>query len=97
MKRYAIGIDVGGTNTKFGVVDPEGNILVQDRILTNSDAPVEQFITVLSTKLKPMIEQYGGVDSFIGIGMGAPNANYYKGTIEYAANLKEWKGVVPHG
>jgi glucokinase len=95
MKRYAIGIDVGGTNTKFGVVDPEGNILVQDRILTNSDAPVEQFITVLSTKLKPMIEQYGGVDSFIGIGMGAPNANYYKGTIEYAANLKEWKGVVP--
>ena len=95
MKRYAIGIDVGGTNTKFGVVDPEGNILVQDRILTNSDAPVEQFITALSTKLKPMIEQYGGVDSFIGIGMGAPNANYYKGTIEYAANLKEWKGVVP--
>lgn len=95
MNRYAIGIDVGGTNTKFGVVDPEGNILVQDRILTNSDAPVEQFITALSTKLKPMIEQYGGVDSFIGIGMGAPNANYYKGTIEYAANLKEWKGVVP--
>jgi glucokinase len=95
MNRYAIGIDVGGTNTKFGVVDPEGNILVQDRILTNSDAPVEQFISALSTKLKPMIEQYGGVDSFIGIGMGAPNANYYKGTIEYAANLKEWKGVVP--
>lgn len=95
MKKYAIGIDVGGTNTKFGVVDPEGNILVQDRILTNSDVPVEQFITALSTKLKPMIEQYGGVDSFIGIGMGAPNANYYKGTIEYAANLKAWKGIVP--
>jgi glucokinase len=95
MKRYAIGIDVGGTNTKFGVVDPEGTILVQDRILTHSDAPVEQFIASLSTKLKPMIEQYGGVDSFIGIGMGAPNANYYKGTIEYAANLKEWKGIVP--
>lgn len=95
MKRYAIGIDVGGTNTKFGVVDPEGTILVQDRILTHSDAPVEQFIATLSTKLKPMIEQYGGVNSFIGIGMGAPNANYYKGTIEYAANLKEWKGIVP--
>lgn len=95
MKRYAIGIDVGGTNTKFGVVDPEGTILVQDRILTHSDAPVEQFIATLSTKLKPMIEQYGGIDSFVGIGMGAPNANYYKGTIEYAANLKEWKGIVP--
>ncbi len=95
MKRYAIGIDVGGTNTKFGVVDSDGNILTQDRILTNSDAPVEQFIKTLSLKLKPMIDHYGGVENFVGIGMGAPNANYYKGTIEYAANLKEWKGVIP--
>lgn len=94
-EKYAIGVDVGGTNTKFGVVDREGNILMQDRILTNADKPVEFFIQSLSEKLKPMIEKYGGVQNFVGIGMGAPNANYYKGTIEYAANLKEWKGIVP--
>ena len=94
-KQYAIGIDVGGTNTKFGVVDRDGRILVQDRILTCSDKPVQYFIDSLSEKLQPMIDQYGGVQNFVGIGMGAPNANYYHGTIEYPANLKEWKGITP--
>jgi len=95
MKKYAIGIDVGGTNTKFGVVDTHGTILIQDRILTQSDQKVETFIDNLAAKLLPMIRQYGGIENFEGIGMGAPNANYYKGTIEYAANLKEWKGIIP--
>lgn len=93
-KKYAIGIDVGGTNTKFGVVNREGEILVQDRIKTNDKESVHDFIESLSAKLKPMIEAYGGTQAFQGIGMGAPNANYYKGTIEYAANLK-WKGIIP--
>ncbi|MEC5395033.1 ROK family protein [Bergeyella sp. RCAD1439] len=93
-KKYAIGIDVGGTNTKFGVVNREGEILVQDRIKTNDKESVHDFIESLSVKLKPMIEAYGGTQAFQGIGMGAPNANYYKGTIEYAANLK-WKGIIP--
>ncbi|QHN64535.1 ROK family protein [Bergeyella cardium] len=90
----AIGIDVGGTNTKFGIVNKQGQILMQDRIKTNERENAEGFIEVLAEKLLPMIEQNGGVENFIGIGMGAPNANYYKGTIEYAANLK-WKGVIP--
>ncbi len=91
---YAIGIDVGGTNTKFGIVDKKGKILVQDRIKTNAQDSVDGFIEDLAAKLEPMIKQYGGIENFVGIGMGAPNANYYAGTIEYAANLK-WKGIIP--
>lgn len=93
-EKYAIGIDVGGTNTKFGVVNRNGEILIQDRIKTNEKENVEGFIEVLAEKLQPMIDQYGGPEAFVGIGMGAPNANYYQGTIEYAANLK-WKGIIP--
>lgn len=93
-EKYAIGIDVGGTNTKFGVVNRKGEILIQDRIKTNEKENVEGFIEVLAEKLQPMIDQFGGPEAFVGIGMGAPNANYYQGTIEYAANLK-WKGIIP--
>lgn len=92
--KLAIGVDVGGTNTKFGIVNQQGEILIQDRIKTNEKETVEGFIDLLAEKLLPMIEQFGGVENFVGLGMGAPNANYYKGTIEYAANLK-WKGVIP--
>lgn len=92
--KYAIGVDVGGTNTKFGVVDANGTILVQDRIKTNAHDSVDGFIEDLAEKLQPMIDQFGGKENFVGIGMGAPNANYYAGTIEYAANLK-WKGIIP--
>ena len=94
IENYAIGIDVGGTNTKFGVVNRKGEILIQDRIKTNEKENVEGFIDVLAEKLQPMIDQFGGPEAFVGIGMGAPNANYYQGTIEYAANLK-WKGIIP--
>lgn len=94
MKKYAIGIDVGGTNTKFGIVDREGKILTQDRILTNAKETVQGFIEDLYEKLTPMIQQVGGVSQFTGIGIGAPNGNYYTGNIEHAANLK-WKGIVP--
>ena len=94
MSRYAIGIDVGGTTTKFGVVNATGEILVQDRIPSNQHELVDEFIDSLYSKLQPMIEQYGGVDHFAGIGMGAPNGNIYSGTIEYAPNLR-WKGIIP--
>jgi len=94
MGNYTIGIDIGGTNTKFGVVDQNGHILEQDRMLTNSPDGVNQFISELEEKLTPMIERNGGTENFIGIGAGAPNGNYYTGNIEYAANLK-WEGVIP--
>lgn len=94
MADFAIGIDIGGTNTKFGVVDRHGNILEQDRVLTNEHETVQEFIDDLHTKLVPMIEKVGGPSKFTGIGIGAPNGNYYTGNIEYAANLK-WRGIIP--
>lgn len=92
--KYAVGIDVGGTTTKFGIVNNNGEILEQDRIPSNAHDTVEEFIDDLYDKLMPMINKVGGVDHFVGIGMGAPNGNIYSGTIEYAPNLR-WKGIIP--
>jgi glucokinase len=94
MAAYAIGIDIGGTNTKFGTVDRNGNILEQDRLLTNEHESIQGFIDDLHKKLSPMIDKLGGPGNFAGIGAGAPNGNYYTGNIEYAANLK-WRGIIP--
>ena len=94
MADYAIGIDIGGTNTKFGVVDRNGHILDQDRTLTNAHESVQEYIEDLYEKIRPMIDRAGGIDKFAGIGVGAPNGNYYTGNIEYAANLK-WQGIIP--
>ncbi len=94
MEKFSVGIDIGGTTTKFGIVDNKGNILEQDRIPTNEHEVVEDFLEDLYAKLFPMIKKSGGVGNFIGIGMGAPNGNIYSGTIEYAPNLK-WKGIIP--
>lgn len=93
-KEYAVGIDIGGTTTKFGIVDRNGKILEQDRVPSNAHEVVEDFISDLHAKLQPMIDKAGGIDNFVGIGMGAPNGNFYTGTIEYAPNLK-WKGIIP--
>ncbi|HMK26010.1 MAG TPA: ROK family protein [Chitinophagaceae bacterium] len=94
MAEFAIGIDIGGTNTKFGIVDKNGKILKQDRLLTNKHEAVQDFIDELHKKLMPMIHEAGGLKKFIGIGIGAPNGNFYTGNIEYAANLK-WRGIIP--
>jgi glucokinase len=94
MHDLAIGIDIGGTNTKFGIVDRTGHILKQDRLLTNKHEAVQDFINDLHEKLTPMINEAGGKEKFAGIGIGAPNGNYYTGNIEYAANLK-WRGIIP--
>ena len=92
--KYAIGIDVGGTTTKFGIVNAAGEILVQSRIPSNEHDFIEDFIHELYTKMQPMIIQVGGIENIVGVGMGAPNGNIYTGTIEYAPNLK-WKGIIP--
>lgn len=94
MEKYVIGIDIGGTSTKFGIVDRNGVIVEQSRMSTVEHDDVEEFINELSTKLAPMIEKAGGKKNFAGIGAGAPNGNYYTGNIEYAANLK-WRGIIP--
>jgi glucokinase len=94
MTDLAVGIDIGGTNTKFGIVDRKGNILSQDRTLTNAHETAQEFIEDVYSRLFPMISKNGGIKEFAGIGIGAPNGNYYTGNIEYAANLK-WKGIIP--
>ncbi len=94
MSTYSLGIDIGGTTTKFGIVNSKGEILAQDRIPSNEHEVVEEFIDDLYAKLEPMMKKVGGTKNFIGIGIGAPNGNIYSGTIEYAPNLK-WKGIIP--
>ena len=89
-----LGIDIGGTGTKFGVVDENGKILFQDTIVTCENDDPAHFIDRLDSALKPVFEKFGGKDRFKGIGIGAPNGNFYTGTIELAPNLK-WRGVVP--
>jgi glucokinase len=94
MHEYAVGIDIGGTNTKFGIVARNGHIVKQDRLQTNKHEVVQEFIDELHAKLTPMIIEAGGPEKISGIGIGAPNGNYYTGNIEYAANLK-WRGIIP--
>lgn len=92
--QYAIGIDIGGTNTKFGIVDTRGDIYYRGAISTRKHETVEAFIDELYNAIQPAIESVGGNVEIKGIGVGAPNGNYYKGTVEYAPNLT-WKGIVP--
>ena len=94
MEQLAIGIDIGGTGTKFGIVDRVGNLLFSSEMSTKKHDTIESFIEELHANMLPLIEQAGGIGRFIGIGVGAPNGNYYSGTIEYAPNLP-WKGIIP--
>lgn len=92
--QYALGIDIGGTNTKFGIVDTRGDILYRGAISTKKHEDVHDFIDELYEAIKPSVETVGGWGKIKGIGVGAPNGNYYKGTVEYAPNLT-WTGIVP--
>jgi glucokinase len=93
-QQFAIGIDIGGTNTKFGLVNHRGDISYHGAILTHKHERIEDFINDLYEAIMPAINDSGGIEVIRGIGIGAPNGNIYKGTIEYAPNLK-WKGVIP--
>ena len=94
LQQLAIGIDIGGTNTKFGIVDRNGNILFSSEISTRGYPTVEGFLDELHKSMHSLIEEAGGPGRMRGIGVGAPNGNYYTGTIEYAPNLP-WKGIIP--
>ncbi|QOI98083.1 MAG: ROK family protein [Flammeovirgaceae bacterium] len=91
MSDITIGIDIGGTNTKFGIADRQGNVLFQDKISTQSYNDFTDYIHDLSAKIKTALP---AGHTLLGIGVGAANGNYYKGTIEHATNLK-WKGIIP--
>lgn len=93
-KPYVVGIDIGGTNTVFGIVDARGSIVAINSIKTGAYAQADEYVDAVCKNLLPLIEANGGVDKIKGIGIGAPNGNYYSGTIEFAPNLP-WKGIIP--
>jgi glucokinase len=94
LEALAIGIDIGGTGTKFGIVDRVGNVLFSSEISTRKHTDVNDFIDELHSELSKLIDNVGGIGRIKGIGVGAPNGNFYTGTIEYAPNLP-WKGIIP--
>ena len=91
--KLSIGIDIGGTNTVFGLVDIHGVCISQDKIKTSDFPIVDDFVSLVSLKIKELISKSPS-SKIVGMGIGAPNGNYYKGTIDFAPNLK-WKGVIP--
>lgn len=94
IKPYVVGIDIGGTNTVFGIVDARGNVLASSSIKTQRHQQFDDYIAELHEELSKLIEENCGIERVKGIGVGAPNANYYTGNIEHAANLP-WKGIIP--
>lgn len=93
-KQYVVGIDIGGTNTVFGVVDARGTILYSAAIKTGIYPNIDDYVTDLAKGLDLIINQAGGREKIKGIGVGAPNGNYFTGSIEFAPNLP-WKGKIP--
>ena len=93
MKEVVAGIDIGGTNTVLGLVEKTGNIIAEGNLKTMDYPDIHDFVSALDTTIKEMIEANPGF-KLAAIGIGAPNANYHRGTIELAPNLA-WKGIVP--
>jgi len=93
-KPYVIGMDMGGTNTVFGIVDTRGTVVSKGAVKTSTHQDVNLYIEDIYVQLSKLIEAVGGIDKIKGIGVGAPNGNYYTGNIEFAPNLP-WKGVIP--
>ncbi|MBQ5750363.1 MAG: ROK family protein, partial [Bacteroidaceae bacterium] len=85
---YVVGIDIGGTNTVFGIVDTRGNVLADGSIKTPAHAEFKDYVDQLYTALSELIKTAGYEGQIAGIGVGAPNACYYTGNIESPANLR---------
>lgn len=93
-KPYVIGMDMGGTNTVFGIVDARGNVISKAAVKTGVHQDINLYVQDIYDELIKLIDDVGGVSVIKGIGVGAPNGNYYTGNIEFAPNLN-WKGVIP--
>ena len=93
-KKYVIGVDIGGQTSKLGIVDARGNVVAQSVIRTDTHEDVNLYVKDLGAAIRTLATQVeGGLESIRGVGIGAPNGNYYRGTIEFAPNLK-WRGVI---
>ena len=87
IKPYVIGLDLGGTNSVFGIVDARGDIKATTAIKTGGYEKVEDYVDACVDALQVIIDQVGGIEKIKAMGIGAPNGNYYNGTIEFAPNL----------
>ena len=94
MKPYVLGIDIGGTNTVFGLVDTRGMVIASGSIKTAKHSNIDDYIDELYTEATRLMEANDAVDKVHGIGIGAPNANYFTGTIEDGVNLP-WPTPIP--
>ncbi len=95
MKPYSIGIDIGGTNTKCGIVDQQGEVLEKEVIPTNVHRNIDVYLNEVHETILGLLKKCNKTTEDIhGIGIGAPNANMNTGTLEHATNLP-WKGVIP--
>ncbi|MBP3512146.1 MAG: ROK family protein [Prevotella sp.] len=94
-KPYVIGLDLGGTNSVFGIVDSRGEIKATTAIKTQGFETAETYVAAAVEALQIIIDQVGGIEKIKAMGIGAPNANYYNGTIEKAPNISWGKGIVP--
>lgn len=93
-KKIVVGIDIGGTNTVFGIVERDGKILFDGKIRTSDFDEPEVFVAALYEKINISIKKLGNSHDVMGFGIGAPMGNINKGTIEYPADLP-WKGIIP--
>jgi glucokinase len=94
MKELTVGIDIGGTNTKYGIVDREGHVHFQGNIPTTQYEEFQDYFVGMADALREGMKSISSDAKIVGIGVGAANGNYYTGNIERATNLK-WKGVLP--
>ncbi|MGM9851913.1 MAG: ROK family protein [Muribaculaceae bacterium] len=94
MKPYVLGIDIGGTNTVFGIVDTRGAVIASASIKTGKHSKIEDYLDELYTEATRLLEANDAVGKIHGIGIGAPNANYFSGIIEDGVNLP-WPTPIP--
>ncbi|MFI3295480.1 MAG: ROK family protein [Rikenellaceae bacterium] len=94
MKQLVVGIDIGGTNSVYGLVDHEGNMYGEGVVSTRKYPDFDQYLEELYLGIQSLLKQLDIEYELMGVGIGAPNGNYYNGTIENAANLV-WEGIVP--
>lgn len=94
MKEVAVGVDIGGTFTKYGIVDQVGNCLADGTISTTEKRDIDGFLANLKSTIDSAVSKISEPIEIKGIGLGAPNGNFYRGSIEYAPNLP-WQGIIP--
>ncbi len=94
MKKVSVGVDIGGTNTAIGIVDESGKVIAKGGITTPDHGDIEKYMDDLAEAIRALINSTSEILTVLGIGVGAPNGNYYSGTIDYAPNLS-FKGVIP--